>query len=185
MDADRLRALHRFGAVLSLALVAVGGVAFALGGPETVVLFCGFAGSLGGFYFVGAVLEDSQRFRVLGEELLRGVVWYPASLIAWSVLVTTSDLPATAVTGLWLPLATALGLSLSMVALRRVTGSDLRVRSESGRVLVAVGGVVAGFVVLSLVVADGRSPWVLALYAVGTVVGLGVWRLQSHRQRTA
>lgn len=186
MNVDRFRALHRYGAVLSLALTVVAVVAFALDGPESLVLFCGFAGPLGGFYFVGAVLEDSRRYRVVGEELLRGVVWYFVSLIGWSVLVTSSDLPATAITGVWLPALTALGLTLSMVALRRVTGSDLMVQSEGGRLLVAVGGgVVGGFVVLYLVLVDGRSPWLLVLYAVGSVVGLGVWRWQHHGRNTA
>lgn len=186
VNLDRFRALHRYGTVLSLALAAVAAVAYALDGPAGVVLFCGFAGSLGGFYFVGAVLEDSRRYRVVGEELLRGVAWYFASLIGWSVIVTSSGLPATAVTVVALPALTALGLSLFMVALRRVTGLDPTVQTAGGQLLVTVGGGVAGgFVVLYLVLAGGRSPWLLVLYAVGSVIGLGVWRWQWDRRQAA
>lgn len=186
VNVAQFRTLHRYGALLSLAIATTAAAAFALNAPESIVLICGFAGSLGSFYFVGTVLEDSRRYRVVGEELLRGVVWYFASLIGWSVLVTAAGLPTTPVTAVWLPALTALGLSLSMVALRRMTGLDLTAQTESGQLLVAVGGgVVGGFVVLYLVLVDGRPPWLLLLYAGGSVAGLAVWRWQWNRREAA
>lgn len=134
MEASTFRAGHRSGAVLSVVALVAAALAYAVGDPVAVLVFpLGFAGSLGGFYFAGAVLEDSPRYDVLGEELLRGVVWYGASLVGWSIAIASSPaLPATPPTVLGLPLLTALGTCLVMVAIRTATGRDLQAQTDRG-----------------------------------------------------
>lgn len=187
MDVDTFRAVHGYGAILSLVATAVAGLAYVVRGPDSFVgLLFGFLGPLAGFYFCGAVLQDASGYRVLGDELLRGVVWYGGSLFGWSIVVTSSNaVPATPFTTLGLPALTALGLTFAMVALRRVTGLDLKVQTAGGRLLVAVtGAIVGGFVVLYLVLVDGRSPWLGPVYVLATVAGLVLWRYHWRGQRT-
>lgn len=179
MDVDTFRRIHRYGATLSVVAIAVAAVAFALRGEDSFVgTVFGLLGPLGAFYFVGAVLQDTSRYRVLGDELLRGVVWYGGSLFGWSLIVTSSDaVPATPVTAFGLPALTALGLSLAMVGLRRLTGLELTVQTEGGQLLVAItGAIVGGFVVGYLVLVEGRSPWLGPVYVLATVAGLALWR---------
>lgn len=186
MDVATFRAIHRYGAVLSVVAIAIAIVAIVVGGPLAPLAFpFGFLGPLCGFYFVGSVLEDYPAYRALGEELMRGVVWYGGGLLGWSVILSsTTVLPATAATALGLPAVTALGLSLVMVGLRRATGLDLKVQTEGGQLLVAVtGAIVGGFVVLYAVLVDGRSPLLGVLYVVATVGGLLIWRWHWRENR--
>lgn len=145
----------------------------------------GFFGPLAGFYFIGGVLEESPKYHVLGEELMRGVVWYGGSLLGWAFILTESSmLPATPVTALGLPALTALGLSLGMVATRQLTGLDLKVQTEGGQLLVAItGAFVGGFVVLYVVLVENRSPLLAAVYLFATVGGFLTWRRHWRRER--
>lgn len=73
----------------------------------------GFFGPLSSFYFIGGVLEEDPTYRILGEERMRGAVWYGESLLGWTFILSSSMvLPSTPVTVLGLPALTALGLSL-------------------------------------------------------------------------
>lgn len=178
MDATRLRTLHRIGAVLSLGAIVGAVVAAAVGGPFALLVFpLGFLGPLCGFYFVGGVLEDVPKYRVLGEELLRGVVWYGASLFGWSLLLTsTSALSATPTTALGLPAVTALALSLLLFAVRKTTDRDLKVKSRSGQRFVLVSAlVVGGGLVLYAVTVQDASLLLVPLYGLAAVVGVLVW----------
>lgn len=186
MDVETFRTIHRYGALLSVVAMVGAVPATVIGGPLTPLIFpLGFFGPLAGFYFIGGVLEDHPRYRVLGEELLRGVVWYAGSLIGWAFILTESSLlAATPVTALGLPALTALGLSLGMVATRQLTGLDLKVQSEGGQLLVAItGAIVGGFVVLYVVLVDGRSPLLAIVYLFATVGGFLIWRRHWHRER--
>lgn len=118
MDVETVRRIHRYGVVASFVAIAVAVVGFALRGEDSFVgLLFGFLGPLCGFYFVGAVLQDTSEYRLVGDELLRGVVWYGASVFGWSLVITSADLfPATPFTAVGLPALTALGLSLATVA---------------------------------------------------------------------
>ncbi|MFB6073084.1 MAG: hypothetical protein ABEJ88_08955 [Halobacterium sp.] len=188
MDPDRFREFHAYGAVASLVAVTGSVAAFALAGPESSAgLLLGLFGSLGAFYFVGSTLSYTSRHRVLGEELLRGVAWYFLALVGWSSVVTTTDeLAATPVTVVGLPALTALGVAALFVAVRRATGSELRVQSRGGQLLVAVTGSLAGaFLVGYLVLARGRSPWLAPAYLLATAVGLVVWWRHSENETSA
>lgn len=179
MDVETFRAIHRYGAIASVVAIAGSIVASLVGGPLTpLVLPLGFGGSLGGFYSIGAVLEDHPRYRVLGEELLRGVVWYGGSLFGWALILSESTvLPATPATVLGLPAVTALGLVFVMVGIRRSTGLALKIQIEGGQLLIVVTGVFVGaFVVLYAVLAGNASPLLVVVYAIATIAGLLVWR---------
>jgi len=189
MDVDTFRAIHRYGAILSVVAIVGSAVAYVVGGPLDALLFpLGFFGPLGGFYFVGAVLEDhpNPTYRVLGAELMRGVVWYGGSIFGWSVVLSSSTvLSATPVTVLGLPAVTALCLVLSMVGVRRATGLDLTVQTEGGQLLVFVTGAIAGgFLVLYAVFVDGQSTVLVPAYLLALVVGILLWRRNWQQPQT-
>ena len=180
MDVETFRAIHRYGAIISILAIAGAVMAALVGGPLTPLLFpLGFYGPLTGFYFFGGVLEDYPKYRVLGEELLRGVVWYGGSLLGWAFILSESTvLPSTPATVLGLPAVTALGLVFVMVGIRRMTGLDLKVQTEGGQLLIMVTGVFVGaFIVFYAVLVGGFSPLLLVVYALATLAGLLIWRL--------
>lgn len=184
VDSTTFRAVHRYGAVLSVAATAVAVLAFAVNGQDSVLgLFLGWAGPLGVFYFGGATLTQTTDHRVVGEELLRGVAWYFGSLVAWSVILTTTDaLAASPATVFGLPALTALAIVAVMVATRHVTGRELTVRSPGGQLLVTVTGVVAfGVLALYLVLADHAGWWLVGLYLVSVPVGVALRRVARRR----
>lgn len=187
MNPQTFRAIHRYGAILSIAAIIGGIVAILVGGPlEPLVLPLGFFGPLCGFYFIGAVLQDDPTYRVMGEELMRGIVWYGGSLLGWAIILSSSSvLPTTPWTVLGLPAATALGLSLVMLGVRRATGLDLKVQSEGGQLLTAItGAIVGGFIVLYVVLVEEQSPLLVLVYVLATVSGLLIWRWHWRRNET-
>lgn len=184
MDSAMFKALHKYGATLSVAGSVIAVLAYAVNGPNSVIgLFFGWAGPLGVFYFGGAYLSVTTSHRVVGEELLRGVAWYFGSLIAWSVIITqTTALSASPATVFGLPALTALGITFVMIATRYVTGSELKVRTEGGQRLVQIaGGIVFGFLALYLVLADEAGWWLFGLYLLSIPVGLGLQRVLKKR----
>lgn len=184
MKISTFRAIHTYGAVLSVVGTAIAILAYVVRGPNsTIGLFFGWAGPLGVFYFGGAYLSYTTSYYVVGEELLRGVAWYFGSLIAWSVLVTqTNALAASPITVFGLPALTALGITLVMVVTRRATGRDLKVQSESGQLLVTITGAIAfGFLALYLVLTDYAGWWLFGLYFISIPAGLGLRRVMKQR----
>lgn len=187
MNVSKFRAIHRYGAILSVAAILGAVIAVVVGDPLTPLVFpLGFFGPLSGFYFIGAVLYDDPTYSVLGEELMRGVVWYGGSLLGWAfILSSTTVLPSIWFTLLGLPAITALGLTLVMVGIRRTTGLDLKVQTEGGQLLMAItGAILGGFIVLYTVLVEGWSPLLVLLYVLATVGGFAVWRRQWRRQQT-
>ena len=179
MDIETFRAIHRYGAIVSVVAIIGGIIATLVGGPLTPLIFpLGFFGPLSGFYFIGGVLEDNPRYRVLGEELLRGVVWYGGSLLGWALILSESTiLPSAPWTVLGLPAITALGLVFVMVGIRRTTGLDLKVQTEGGQLLIMLTGAFVGaFIVLYAVFVGDFSPMLLGIYAFATIAGLLIWR---------
>jgi len=186
MDVQTFRALHRYGAILSIAATIGAVLAYLIGGILSPLVFpLGFFGPLAGFYFIGGVLEEFPKYRILGEELMRGVVWYGGSLLGWSFILTSSTvLPATPVTALGFPAITALGLAFLMTGIRTTSGLDLKVQSEGGQLLIAItGAIIGGFIVLYSIFVEGWSPLLFLVYILATVGGLLAWRYlwrQTH-----
>lgn len=178
MTGDTIRSIHRWGAVLSVVLVGGSIVAFVLQGAASGVgVLLGLFGPLFGFYFVGAELQYSTTFAVMGEELLRGVVWYFGSLVGWAYILTGSEtIPVSGVAGVALPAGTALAIVVGLILTRSVTGLELKVQTGDGYVLATMTAVfVGGFGVLYLVLVREYS-WVwLPLYVVAAVLALGYW----------
>ena len=174
MNSTTFRAIHKYGALLSVVGIAIAVLAYVIGGPDSsLVRFFGWAGPLCGFYFIGGYLAYTSTYHVLGEELMRGVAWYFGSLIAWSVIVTTSALSATPITVFGLPAVTALGIALVMIGTRHITGRDLKVQTEGGQLLVTITGAIAfGFLALYLVLAEEAGWWLFGLYLVSIPVAL-------------
>lgn len=187
MDVETFESLHRYGAILSVVAIFGAVLAYVLGGPFQPLVFpLGFIGPLGGFYFIGAVLEVHPRYYVVGEELMRGVAWYGMSLFGWAfILSSSSSLPATPVTALGLPAATSLVICLVMVGVRSETGLDLKVKTEGGQLLTVItGAIVGGFLVLYAILVQGQSPLFVVLYGIAVLVGVLIWRHQWRHKLT-
>lgn len=184
MDVAKFRAIHKYGAVLSVIVTAIAVLLTVLSGPDPIVgLFLGWVGPLGLFYFGGTYLYHTTTYRVIGEELTRGVAWYFGSLIVWSVILTeTAALSTTPATAYGLPALTALGICLVMIGTRYVTGHKLQVQSEGGQLLVMItGAIVFGFLTLYLVLADRAGWWLFGLYVLSIPVGLVLRRVVKQR----
>lgn len=184
MTGDTIRSIHRWGAVLSAALVGGSVFAFVLEGSASGLgVLLGLFGPLFGFYFVGAELQYSTTFAVVGEELLRGVVWYFGSLVGWAYILTGSEtVPVSGVAGVALPAGTAVAIVLGLVAIRYSTGLELKIHSGDGYLLASIAAAfVGGFGVLYLVLVWEYS-WVwLPLYVVAMVLALGYWSRAGER----
>lgn len=186
MNNSTFRAVHKYGAILSVVGIAIAVLAYVRGGLNSVIGLFGWVGPLCGFYFIGVHLTYTSSYRVLGEELMRGVAWYFGCLMAWSVIVQTSALSATPVTVFGLPAATALGIVLVMVGTRHVTGRDLKVETEAGQLLVTITGAIAfGFLALYLVLSGVAGWWLFGLYLVSIPVGLALQRVMKQRYPAA
>lgn len=186
MDSSTFRTIHRYGAILSVVAIAIAVLAYALGGPDIVIGLFGFAGPLCGFYFVGGYLYTTS-YHIVGEEFMRGVAWHFGSLIAWSVVISqTSALSATPATVVGLPAGTALAITLVMIATRYLTGSDLKVQSEGGHLLVMIAGaIVFGFLALYLVLAEEAGWWLFGLYLLSIPGGLLLGRVMKRQYPNA
>ncbi len=184
MNVAQLRAIYKYGAILSVVGTAIASIAYAVGGPNSVIgLFFGWAGPLGIFYFGGAYLSNTSQYHIVGEELMRGIAWYFGSLFGWVFIVTqTSALSVTPFTVFGLPAPTALGITLVMVGTRHVTGRDLKVQTESGQLLQLITGAIAfGFLALYLVLAEEAGWWLFGMYLISIPVGLALRRVMKQR----
>jgi DNA-binding HxlR family transcriptional regulator len=115
---------------------------------------------------------------ILREELLRSIAWVALGLFGWAILVTSSDqLPATVWTVGGLPILTWASLTIGMIGVRLVTGSDFQIQSKEGLHVVSLGGVVlGGFWAVFLIVVLNWSPLlIIGLYSVVTIAYLVVY----------
>jgi hypothetical protein len=183
MNRDRLRAIYKYGAILSVVGIAAAIVAYAVRGPNSIIgLFFGWAGPLGAFFFGGAYLSETSVSRVVSEEVLRGFIWYFGSLVGWAFLISqTNVLSATPFAAFGLPALTAVGITLVMIGTRQVTGHELKIRTEGGQLLQMILGTIGGgFLVLYLVLTE-FGWWLFALYVVSVPVGFALLRVMKKR----
>ena len=98
--------------------------------------------------------------RILREELWRSVVWAGLGLVGWGwIISSTGQIDATVWTVVGLPVLTWATLTIGMIGLRLITGSDLQVRTKEGLHIVLLEGIiVTGFLVVYLVAVAGWSP---------------------------
>jgi Fe2+ or Zn2+ uptake regulation protein len=90
-------------------------------------------------------LQHPRVHQIFREELLRSIAWAGLGLFGWAILVSSSSqLPATVWTVVGLPVLTWASLTVGMIGIRLVTGSDLQIQSTEGLHLISVGGVVLG-----------------------------------------
>lgn len=99
--------------------------------------------------------------RILREELWRSVAWAGLGLVGWAWIITsTGRLDATIWTAVGLPVLTWATLTVGMVGLRLITGSELQVQTKEGLHIVLLEGIiVTGFFVVYLVAVEGWSPF--------------------------
>jgi hypothetical protein len=183
MNRSTLQSIHKYGSILSLVAIAIAIIAYVVGGPNSVIGLFGLLGPPCAFYFIGAHLYYTSTYRVVGGELMRGVAWYFFSLVGWSLLISqTSALSATPFTMVGLPAFTALGITFVMVGSRKVTGLDLKIKTESGQLLqLILGTIVFGFVALYLSLTEEFGWWAFGLYLGSIPVGLALRRVLKKR----
>ncbi|MDL0138611.1 hypothetical protein PNP85_03690 [Halobacterium salinarum] len=90
-------------------------------------------------------LQHPRVRSILREELLRSIGWAALGLVGWAILVSSSrQLPATVWTVVGFPIFTWASLTVGMIGIRLMTGSELQVQSKEGLHVVSLGGVVLG-----------------------------------------
>jgi hypothetical protein len=109
---------------------------------------------------------------ILREELLRSIAWAALGLVGWPILVSSSPhLPATVWTVAGLPILTWASLTVGLIAIRLLTGSDLQIQSIEGLHVVSLGGVVLGgfWVAFAIFVLDWPPLLTSGLYLFTTL----------------
>jgi hypothetical protein len=90
-------------------------------------------------------LQHPRVHLIFREELLRSIAWAGLGLFGWAILVSSSgQLPATVWTVVGLPILTWASLTVGMIGLRLITGTDLQIQSTEGLHIMSIGGVVLG-----------------------------------------
>jgi hypothetical protein len=112
---------------------------------------------------------------ILREELLRSIAWAALGLFGWAIIITSSDqLSGTVWTVGGLPILTWASLTIGMIGLRLITGSDLQIQSNEGLHVLSLGGVVLGgfWAAFLIVVLGWPSLLIVGLYSAVTIVYL-------------
>jgi hypothetical protein len=116
---------------------------------------------------------------ILREELLRSIGWAALGLFGWAILVSSSrQLPATIWTVVGLPILTWASLTVGMIGIRLMTGSELQVQSKEGLHVVSLGGVVLGgfWAVCLIFVLDWPLLLTSVLYFLATIAYLVLYK---------
>ena len=123
-------------------------------------------------------VQHPQVRLILREELLRSIAWAALGLFGWAILVSSSDqLPATVWTVVGLPFLTWASLTIGVVGVRLMTGSELQIQSKEGLHVVSLGGVVLGgfWAVFLIFVLGWSSLLIIGLYISITITYLVVY----------
>ncbi|APW96885.1 hypothetical protein CHINAEXTREME_03470 [Halobiforma lacisalsi AJ5] len=124
---------------------------------------------------------NPQLRRIIREELLRGIAWIGLGIVGWPLVISAvAWLDATALTVFGLPVLTWATLTVGMIGLRLITGSDLQVRTKAGLDIVLLEGIlVTGFLVVYLVAVAGWSllPTVGGYLAITVLYVLYYWQV--------
>lgn len=124
-------------------------------------------------------LEHPRVRSILREELLRSIGWAALGLFGWAILVSSSrQLPATIWTVVGLPILTWASLTVGMIGIRLMTGSELQVQSKEGLHVVSLGGVVLGgfWAVFLIFVLEWPLLLTSVLYFLATIAYLVLYK---------
>lgn len=131
---------------------------------------------------------NPQLRRIIREESLRGIAWISLGIVGWPLVISAvAWLDATPLTVFGLPVLTWATLTVGMIGLRLITGSDLQVRTKAGLDIVLLEGIlVTGFLVVYLVAVAGWSllPTVGGYLAITVLYGLYYWQVVLPRIET-
>jgi FtsH-binding integral membrane protein len=120
---------------------------------------------------------DSQRRRIIREELLRSIAWIGLGIVGWPILISeVAWVDATALTVFGLPVLTWALLTAGIIGVRAATAAELRVQSPAGVSVSLLLGVLGGGVGAVYLVAVGAYPplWIAVAY-IAVTVGVVCW----------
>jgi hypothetical protein len=120
---------------------------------------------------------DSQRRRIIREELLRSIAWIGLGIVGWPIVISeVAWIDATVLTVFGLPVLTWALLTAGMVAMRTATSTELRVRTPVGlSISLALGIMLGGVGAVYLVAAGGYSALWITLAYVAVATGAVCW----------
>jgi hypothetical protein len=122
--------------------------------------------------------------RLVGEELLRSIVWAGLGMVGWPILVSeVAWLEASVLTVFGLPVLTWAVLTASAIGIRLLTGTELQVRTPAGlSTSLLVGIVCGGVAAVYLAGVQGYSPLGVATAYVAVTAGTLLWLVQPGAQ---
>ena len=121
---------------------------------------------------------NSQRRRIIREELLRSIAWIGLGLVGWPIVISeVAWVEATGVTVFGLPVLTWALLTAGMIGVRTVTSTELQVQTPTGLSMsIALGIMLGGVGAVYLVAAGGYSAlWITVAYVAVTTAAVGVY----------
>jgi hypothetical protein len=125
---------------------------------------------------------NSQRRRIIREELLRSIAWIGLGLVGWPIVISeVAWVEPTVLTVFGLPVLTWALLTAGMIGVRTVTSTELQVQTPTGLSMsLALGIMLGGVGAVSLVAAGGYSAlWITVTYVVVTIAAVGwYWYLR-------
>lgn len=119
---------------------------------------------------------DIEQRRIVREELWRSIVWIGLGMVGWPVLVTeVAWLEQNLFTVFGLPVVTWVVLTVSMIGLRTITGSELQ-RSMPSLPVVVLEAVLLGSICwVYLVVVEDYSAILVTASGIAVSVVTIVW----------
>jgi hypothetical protein len=125
---------------------------------------------------------NSQRRRIIREELLRSIAWIGLGLVGWPIVISeVAWVEPTVLTVFGLPVLTWALLTAGMIGVRTVTSKELQVQTPTGLSMsLALGIMLGGVGAVYLVAAGGYSAlWITVAYVVVTIAAVGwYWYLR-------
>ena len=125
---------------------------------------------------------NSQRRRIIREELLRSIAWIGLGIVGWPIVISeVAWIETTGLTVFGLPIFTWALLTAGMIGVRTVTSTELQVQTPTGHSMsLALGIMLGGVGAVYLVAAGGYSAlWITVAYvAVTTAAVCWYWYLR-------
>lgn len=122
--------------------------------------------------------------RLVGEELLRSIVWAGLGMVGWPILVSElAWLEPSVLTVFVLPVLTWAVLTAGAIGIRLGTGADFQVQTPTGLSYSLLAGVVCGgLAAVYLAGVEGYSPLGVATAYVAVTAGTLLWMMRPGVQ---